>query len=1051
MNIAETFIRRPVMTTLLSLAIVLFGVMAYRYLPVNDLPNVDFPTIVVNANLPGANPDTMASSVATPLEKQFSTIAGLDSMTSTNIQGSTSVTLQFNLTRNIDAAAQDVQAAIAATQSQLPQGMPSPPSYKKSNPADSPILYLSLGSHTMPMSQVDEYAETYLAERISMVSGVAQVQVYGSSKYAVRIQVDPKALATRGIGIDEVAKAVANANVDLPTGTLYGKHQSFTVEAKGQLTSAAAYRPLIVAYQNGSPVRLEDVGRVLDSVQNDKNGGWSNGEPSVVLAVQRQPGTNTVEVVDSVRRLLPAFQAEVPPALHIEVLGDRSETIRASVNDVQYTLLLTIALVVMVIFIFLRNLSATVIPSLALPMSIVGTFAVMWMLGYSLDNLSLMAITLAVGFVVDDAIVMLENIVRHMEMGKDVLTASLEGANEIGFTILSMTCSLAAVFIPVLFMGGILGRLLHEFAVTIGAAILVSGFVSLTLTPMLCSRFLKPPGDERHGRWFVMTERYFDRLLDAYQRSLTWVMRHRRATMYFSGGVLVATIYLFYAVPKGFLPSEDQAQLSIFTLAAQGISFDAMVKHQQATASLINGDPNVRSYFVSVGSNGPGGSTNSGIIFVHLKPRSERKLSVDEIINKWRPLLNGVPGMRVFLQNPPPIRIGAQFTRSMYQMTLQSPDTTTLYKYAPILEAKLRDVPDLRGVNSDLQLQNPQVTIDIDRDKAHSLGISAQSIEDALYYAYGSRQISTIYAPTNQYWVVMEVAPEYQNEPSTLSLLYVRSSNGTMVPLDTIVKFTRSLGPLQINHSGQLPSATISFDVAPGVSLGKALGEVNQIAAATLPDSITTNFQGTAQAFESSLTGLGMLLLMTILVIYLVLGVLYESFIHPITILSGLPSAGLGALLTLWAFGMELDLFAFVGVIMLVGLVKKNAIMMIDFALDAQRTEGKSPAEAIFEGCIIRFRPIMMTTMAALMGTLPIAVGLGAGGESRRPLGVAVVGGLFFSQFLTLYITPVFYTYMEAFEERFHAWRARRKAGTQVAPVPVVPAAGAEPTRRLAS
>ena len=1051
MNIAEIFIRRPVMTTLASLAIVLFGLMAYRYLPVNDLPNVDFPTIVVNANLPGASPDTMASSVATPLEKQFSTIAGLDSMTSTNIQGSSTVTLQFNLTRNIDAAAQDVQAAIAGAQSQLPHGMPSPPSYKKSNPADSPILYLSLGSRTMPMSQVDEYAETYLAERISMVSGVAQVQVYGSSKYAVRIQVDPKALATRGIGIDEVADAVSNANVDMPTGTLYGAHQAFTVEAKGQLMSAAAYRPLIVAYQNGSPVRLEDVGRVLDSVQNDKNGGWSNGEPSVVLAVQRQPGTNTVEVVDNVRRLIPAFQAEVPPALHIEVLGDRSETIRASVNDVQYTLLLTIALVVMVIFIFLRNLSATIIPSLALPMSIIGTFAVMWMLSYSLDNLSLMAITLAVGFVVDDAIVMLENIVRHMEMGKDVLTASLDGAKEIGFTILSMTCSLAAVFIPVLFMGGILGRLLHEFAVTIGAAILVSGFVSLTLTPMLCSRFLKPPGSERHGHLFVVTERYFDRLLDGYQRSLAWVMRRRRGTMYFSGAVLLATIYLFYAVPKGFLPSEDQAQLSIFTLAAQGISFDAMVKHQQAVASLIKDDPNIRSYFVSVGSNGPGGSTNSGIIFLHLKPRSERDLSVDQLITKWRPLLNSVPGMRAFLQNPPAIRIGAQFTRSMYQMTMQSPDTATLYKYAPMLETKLRGLTDLRGVNSDLQLQNPQVTIDIDRDKAHSLGISAQSIEDALYYAYGSRQISTIYTSNNQYWVEMEVAPEYQNEPSTLSLLYVRSSNGTLVPLDTIVKFTRSLGPLQINHSGQLPSATISFDVAPGVSLGKALGEVNKIAAATLPDSITTNFQGTAQAFESSLTGLGMLLVMTILVIYLVLGVLYESFIHPITILSGLPSAGLGALLTLWVFGMELDLFAFVGVIMLVGLVKKNAIMMIDFALDAQRTEGKSPAEAIFEGCIIRFRPIMMTTMAALMGTLPIAIGLGAGGESRRPLGVAVVGGLFFSQFLTLYITPVFYTYMEGFEERFHAWRARRRGVAEVETAPVAPAAEAERTRRLAS
>ncbi|HYL18149.1 MAG TPA: efflux RND transporter permease subunit, partial [Burkholderiales bacterium] len=741
--------------------------------------------------------------------------------------------------------------------------------------------------------------------------------------------------------------------------------------------------------------------------------------------------------VDNVLRLVPAFRAEVPAALHIEILGDRSATIRASVNDVQYTLLLTIALVVMVIFLFLRNLSATVIPSLALPMSIIGTFAVMWMLNYSLDNLSLMAITLGVGFVVDDAIVMLENIVRHMEMGKDVLTASLDGAKEIGFTILSMTFSLAAVFIPVLFMSGILGRLLHEFAVTIGAAILVSGFVSLTLTPMLCSRFLRPPNSQRHGQFYVVTERIFDRMLDGYQRSLTWVMRHRRATMYFSGGLLVATIFMFYAVPKGFLPSEDNDQLTLFTLAAQGISFDAMVAHQQAVANVIKDDPNIRSYFVSVGSGGPGGSTNSGIIFLHLKPRSERSESVDQLINRWRPMVNNVPGLRVFLQNPPPIRIGAQFTRSMYQMTLQSPNTATLYKFAPMLEARLRELPDLRGVNSDLQIENPQVTVDIDRDKAHSLGITAQAIEDALYDAYGQRQVSTIYAPDDEYWVVMEVLPQYQAEPSTLSMLYIRSSNGQLVPLDTVVKFTRSLGPLQINHSGQLPSATISFDVAPGVSLGKALGEVHKLAAATLPDTITTNFQGTAQAFESSLTGLGMLLVMTILVIYLVLGVLYESFIHPITILSGLPSAGFGALMTLWFFHMELDLFAFVGVIMLVGLVKKNAIMMIDFALDAQRTEGKSPAEAIFEGCIIRFRPIMMTTMAALMGTLPIAIGLGAGGESRRPLGVAVVGGLFFSQFLTLYITPVFYTYMEAFEERFHAWRAGR-ARTALAPIPSV-------------
>jgi hydrophobic/amphiphilic exporter-1 (mainly G- bacteria), HAE1 family len=1027
-NISDLFIRRPVMTTLCSLAIVFFGLMAYQLLPVSDLPNVDFPTIVVNASLPGASPETMASSVATPLEKQFSTISGLDSMTSQSIQGSTSVTLQFALSRNIDAAAQDVQAAITATLAQLPPGMPSPPTYNKVNPADSPILYLSLSSTIMPISKVDEYAESYLAQRISMVSGVAQVEVYGSQKYAVRIQVDPKKLASIGLGIDEVAQAVADANVDLPTGTLYGRHQAFTVQAMGQLTSASQYRPLVIAYHNGAPVRLEDVGQVLDSVQNDKTASWSNGEPAVVLAILRQPGTNTVEVVDNVMRLLPAFREQVPAGLHIDVLGDRSTTIRSSVDDVQFTLLVTVFLVVMVIFLFLRNLSATVIPSLALPMSIIGTFAVMWALDYSLDNLSLMAITLAVGFVVDDAIVMLENVARHMEMGKDALTASIDGSREIGFTILSMTLSLAAVFIPVLFMGGILGRLLHEFAVTIGAAILVSGFVSLTLTPMLCSRFLKPPKSQHHGRMYAITEHYFDAMLDGYQRSLAWVMRHRRETMAVSGVILVATLYLFYAIPKGFLPSEDNDEVIMFSQAAQGISFDSMVKHQLALVNMMKSNPNIRRFFAGVGSGGPGGATNSGMLFIHLKPSSERKLSSDELINKWRPMVNSIPGLSVYLQNPPPIRIGAKFTRSMYQMTLQSPDTEQLYKYAPILEQRMQKLKDLRGVNTDLQVKNPQVTIRIDRDKAHTLGVSAQAIENALYDAYGSRQISTIYAPNDEYWVILEVLPQYQLDPATLSLLYVRSSSGSLVPLDTLVRFERTLGPLEIDHLGQLPAATISFDVAPGVSLGKALDEVRNLARNTLPDTITATFQGSAQAFEDSLGNLGMLLIMTILVIYLVLGILYESFIHPVTILSGLPAAGFGALLTLWIFGMQLDLFAFVGVIMLVGLVKKNAIMMIDFALDAQRTEGKSPAEAIFDGAIIRFRPIMMTTAAALMGTLPIAIGFGAGAEARRPLGAAVVGGLFFSQFLTLYITPVVYTYMEEFGEWIERTRGRRAA-----------------------
>jgi HAE1 family hydrophobic/amphiphilic exporter-1 len=1027
MNISELFIRRPIMTTLVMLAILLFGVMGYRLLPVSDLPNVDFPTILVSASLPGASPETMASAVATPLERQFSTIAGLDSMTSTSGLGNTQITLQFNLSRDIDGAAQDVQAMIAKAAKQLPSEMPTPPSYQKVNPADQPVLYLALSSPTLPLSSVNEYADTLMAQRISMVSGVAQVMIYGSQKFAVRAQLDPKSLASRGIGIDEVTDAIAKANVNLPTGTLWGKDKAFTVQATGQLYDAAAYRPLIVAYRNGLPVYLEELGRVIDSVENDKVANWYNNTRSIVLAIQRQPGTNTVEVVDAIKKLLPTFRAQMPASVNLDILYDRSVSIRNSVNDVKFTLFLAICLVVMVIFLFLRNLSATIIPSLALPASVIFTFAVMYLLGFSLDNLSLMALILAVGFVVDDAIVMLENIVRHMEKGEGVLQATLNGSKEISFTIISMTLSLVAVFIPVLFMGGILGRLLHEFAVTIGVAILVSGFVSLSLTPMLCSRFLRHVSVQKHSRLYMASERFFTGMLQAYEWSLKLVLRHRRTTMVITGLTLVVTIYLFGAIPKGFLPSEDTGQIFAFTEAQQGISFDSMVKHQQELAEIVSNDPNVDSFMSAIGASGMSVASNSGRMFIRLKPRSERRLSADDIIQELRMKVAKVVGIQMFMQNLPPIRIGGMLTKSQYQFTLQSPDTGELYKYSTMLEAELRELPQLQDVTSDLQIKNPQVNVEIDRDKASALGVTAEQIESALGASYGSLQVSTIYKPTNQYQVITEVEPQYQRDPSALSMLYVRSSSGTLVPLNTVTKLSQDVGPLSINHLGQLPAVTISFNLKPGTSLGDAVESINKLARATLPATISTSFQGAAQAFQSSIQGLLLLLIMAILVIYIVLGILYESFIHPLTILSGLPAAGFGALLTLLLFRMDLNIYAFVGVIMLVGLVKKNGIMMIDFALSAQRKEGKKAVDAIYEGCVIRFRPIMMTTMSALMATLPIALGFGAGAESRRPLGLAVVGGLLVSQVLTLYVTPVFFVYMETFQEKVSSLFGKRK------------------------
>jgi hydrophobic/amphiphilic exporter-1 (mainly G- bacteria), HAE1 family len=1018
------FIRRPVATTLVMLAILLFGVMGYRLLPVSDLPNVDFPTISVNAGLPGANPETMAAAVATPLEKQFSTIAGIDAMTSSSGQGGTSITLQFNLSRDIDAAAQDVQAAISQVLRQLPQGM-LPPSFRKVNPADSPILFLAVSSPTLSLSALDEYAETFLAQRISTVDGVAQVQVFGSQKYAVRIQIDPQALVARGIGIEEVASAVDAGNPNVPTGTLWGPHRAYTVLADGQIESAPEFRQLVVTYKNGAPVRLQDVARVMDDVQDNRTASWFDGARAIVLAVQRQPGTNTVAVADGVKQAVAALSPQLPASVRIQTLYDRSQPIRDSVHDVRVTLLITLCLVVLVIFLFLRNISATVIPSLALPLSIVGTFAAMFLLGYSLDNLSLMALTLSVGFVVDDAIVMLENIVRHMEMGKRPLQAALDGAREIGFTILSMTLSLTAVFIPVLFMGGIIGRLFHEFAVTIGIAILVSGFVSLTLTPMLGSRFLRPSAEAHHGRFYESTERVYRRALGFYERTLGWVMDHRPAALAFSLAILIGTGVLFRLVPKGFIPTEDTGFITGTTETIEGSSYDAMVAHQQQVAAVVAADPNVAHFMSSVG----GGTMNQGRISIRLKPRGERSLSADEVSRELAPKLAVIPGIQTYLQVPPVIRIGGRPTKTQYQFTLQGADIQGLYANAAALEGRLREIPILRDVTSDLQIKNPQVEVHIDRDRVAALGLTVEQVEQALYDAYGSHQVSTILTPNNQYWVVLELLPQYQQDLGALSMLHIRSPQGSLVPLSTLASVTPTVGPLSVNHSGQQPSVTLSFNLAPGASLGEAVSAVQRMARQTLPATINTAFGGTAQAFQASQQGLAFLLILAVMVIYIVLGILYESFIHPLTILSGLPFAGFGALLTLLIFRTELSIYAFVGIIMLVGLVKKNAIMMIDFAIAAERSGHKSARDAIVEACRVRFRPIMMTTMAALMGTLPIAVGWGSGAESRRPLGLAVVGGLAFSQIVTLYVTPVFYTYLDALQQRMSRRRAALPVG----------------------
>ncbi len=1005
--------------------VVLMGLLGYLMLPISALPPVDFPTIQVTAQFPGASPDVMTSSVTTPLERQFGEISGLSMMTSASSFGNSSITLQFELDRDIDAAAQDVQAAINAAGGYLPKTMPNPPTYSKVNPADTPILTLAITSDTLPLEKVNDLADTVLAQKLSEVTGVGLVTIEGNQKPAVRVRVNPAAISAQGLSLEDIRSALTLNSVNQPKGSFDGARQAYTINANDQLFSAKDYANVIVAYRNGSPVRLGDIGQVVDNVENVRMAGWVGDQPAVILDIQRQPGANIIQTADRVKALLPRLRASIPPSVRVSIFADRTETIRASVKDVQFTLILTVALVVMVIFVFLRKFWATVIPSVALPLAVIGTFGIMKLAGFSLDNLSLMALTISTGFVVDDAIVMIENIVRFIEMGEPPLEAALKGARQIGFTVISLSVSLVAVFIPLLFMTGIVGRLFREFAITLSVAVGVSAIVSLTLTPMMCARLLEPEDESKHGRFYHITENMFKGLLGAYDHGLKWVLRHQAFTFAVAVATMVATIWLYILVPKGLLPQQDTGIILGVTDAAQSISFRAMVARQRSIAEIVRKDPDVVSVASFVGAGTVNATMNSGRLYITLKPRDERSASASEVIDRLRDATRDVEGISLFMQAAQDVQIDSRISRTQYQYTLQDADETELADWSGKLLNKLRTQPELADVATDQQLGGLQVSVDVNRDKASRLNILPQAIDDTLYDAFGQRQVSTIFTQLNQYRVILEAEPKFQVNPDTLDKIYVKSTTGQTVPLSAFATAHTGTTALAVNHQGQFPAVTLSFNLRPGGSLGEAVDAIQRSEREiSLPETVVTTFSGSAAEFRSSLKSEPFLILAAIVVIYIVLGVLYESYIHPITILSSLPSAGVGALLALLLCGQDLSLIALIGIILLIGIVKKNAIMMIDFALDAERNEGLPPEKSIYQACLLRFRPIMMTTMAALLGALPLALESGTGSELRRPLGISIVGGLLVSQFLTLYTTPVIYLYLDRFGNWVRRWRS---------------------------